>query len=178
MSNSVPLEIRQIFEEYLDKGMTFKEYCELIGEDELVVKMKIRAQVPRNTYFRIRKVYFETEEDEEEDMECLAPAYKIIRFDTGRYGVFKKEKFQGMIEFPQGFITPALPPGKYYDIIDKGGLEWIISKIHDGYTVKEISDYYGIKHSKLRSFIKHQTGINSMVTFQKKYRGDYLKELE
>ena len=59
---NIPKKIQKIFTDYLDKGMTFEEYCEFVGRDETELKLSILDQVSKSTYLKIRRVYFENEE--------------------------------------------------------------------------------------------------------------------
>lgn len=171
---NIPKKIQKIFTDYLDKGMTFEEYCEFVGRDETELKLSILDQVPKSTYLKIRRVYFENEEGMVGN-----PPYEIRKFTTGRYGLFKEGEFKFMLEIPEGYvIRDTVYTSKYKKILKCGGMRMIINKVKDGGSISEISKFYELNYNVLQQFIRLETGGESMHEFKKRFSGDYLGHLK
>ena len=166
--SDIPKDVRKVLE-YLDKGMNFKEYCELISKDEEEVRVDIRDKVPWRTLDKINKVYFENEEEQ-----VCAPPYVLRKFKSGRYGVFRGKEFKFMFEIPEEFIIKdTLHGGKYADIIENGGLKWVVEKVRCGWSIGEIAKHYGLNYHLLQKFIRLETGAESMHEFKGWVLGEY-----
>lgn len=163
---TVPKDVKEILS-YLDKGMTLSEYGELVGEDELTIKLKIENRVNRKDYFKIRKIYFEGEP-------IVAEPYKIKELNSGRYALFKGGDFLRIIEFPDDLVVKKLALDEDHDLFEKGGITGIIDLVSDGWSVKEISEFWDVSYNRLISFIKRRTGCNSIKSFQRKYSNGHL----
>ena len=118
-------------------------------------------------YFKIRKIYFEGEP-------IVAEPYKIKELNSGRYALFKGEEFLRIIEFPDDLVVKKLALDEDHDLFEKGGITGIIDLVSDGWSVKEISEFWDVSYNRLISFIKRRTGCNSIKSFQRKYSNGHL----
>lgn len=171
---NIPKEIQKILD-WLDKGMTIEEYAEFKRRDVTELKLEMAEKLPRKTYYEIRRVYFENN-----DNEPLVgnSAYKLQMFSSGRYGIFKDGEFKFMLELPEGMVFyDAIYSGKYKKILQRGGLSWVTRKVQDGWDISEIAEYCEVNVGLLKKFIKVNTGISSMNEFKARHRGSYLSHL-
>ena len=84
-----------------------------------------------------------------------------------------------MLEIPDGYvIKDTVYTNKYKKILKCGGMRMIIDKVKDGWSISEISNFYELKYDVLQSFIRLETGVESMHEFKKRFSGDYLSHLK